>query len=248
MSRCASCICYDCHPARQLDQYRCRPRASAAAEEAAPASAAAPAAGAASSTDGGARAPPEVFKKLEDLDTHLRMVNSKVDDLLKFAKRFGPHLDKITDQLGLLDEKVDKAYSDSWHGQYNLEKQVEGVNREVTQVRTGVTEVIEEVSNVFHNVTQVRTAVLTLPSFLIAISEGNADREQAFYRAAAIVGNHADGEEWGSWNKQINAPEAAAESGEAAAESGASTTAVLDQEYIVPQFDEAEVLNIQNVL
>ena len=235
MSRCASCICYDCHPARQLDQCRCRPRPSAAAEEAAPAPAAAPAAGAGSSTDGGSRAPPEVFKKLEDLDTHLLMVNSKVDDLLKFAKRFGPHLDQITDQLGLLDEKVDKAYSDSWHGQYNLEKQVEGVNREVTRVRTGVTEVIEEVST-------VRTAVVT------AISEGNADREQAFYRAAAIVGNHADGEEWGSWNKQINAPEAAAESGEAAAESGASTTAVLDQEYIVPQFDEAEVLNIQNVL
>ena len=241
MSRCASCICYDCHPARQLDQCRCRPRASAEAEEAAPAPAAAPAAGAGSSTDGGARAPPEVFKKLEDLDTHLLMVNSKVDDLLKFAKRFGPHLDQITDQLGLLDEKVDKAYSYAWHGQYNLEKQVEGVNREVTQVRTGVTEVIEEVSNVFHNVTQVRTAVVT------AISEGNADREQAFYRAAAIVGNHADGEEWGPWNKQINAPEAAAESREAAAESGASTTAMLDQEYIVTQIDEAEVLNIQNI-
>ena len=231
MSRCASCICYECHPPRQLDQCRCRPRP---AEETAPAPAAAPAAGAGSSTNGGARAPPEVFKKLEDLDKHLLIVNSKVDDILSFAKRFGPHLDKITDQLGLLDEKVDKVYHHSWHGQYNLEKQVEKVNQEVRGVRTGLAEVIEEVST-------VRTAVVT------AISEGNADREQAFYRAAAIVGNHADGEEWGSWNKQINAPEAAAESGEAAAESGASTTAVLDQEYIVTQIDEAEVLNFQNI-
>ena len=162
--------------------------------------------------------------------------------MLTFASRFGNHLDRVQEQIADLDAKVEKVYGSTWQGQYNLENQVKVVRQDISQVKTSVTEVIGEVSTVFHNVTQVRTAVVT------AISEGNADREQAFYRAAAIVGNHADGEEWGSWNKQINAPEAAAESGEAAAESGASTTAVLDQEYIVPQFDEAEALNIQNVL
>ena len=144
--------------------------------------------------------------------------------MLTFATRFGKHLDHVQDQIEKLDAKVEKVYGSTWQGNFNLENQVEVVRRDIK-------EVIGEVSNVFHNVTQVRTDVAT------AINAGNADREQAFYAASALsamVGNHADGAEWGPWTKQSNAPDAAAES-------GASTeiTAALEQEYIVTQ-DEQE--------
>jgi len=144
--------------------------------------------------------------------------------MLTFASRFGNHLDRVQELIVDLDAKVEKVYGSTWQGQYNLENQVKVVRQDISQVKTSVTEVIGEVSNVFHNVTQVRTDVAT------AINAGNADREQAFYAASAMVTNHADGAGWGPWTKQSNAPDAAAES-------GASTeiTARLEQEYVVTQ-------------
>jgi len=157
--------------------------------------------------------------------------------MLTFASRFGNHLDLVEEKIADLDAKVEKVYGSTWQGQYNLENQVKVVRQDISQVKTSVTEVIGEVSNVFHNVTQVRTDVA------IAINAGNADREQAFYAASAMsamVGNHADGAEWGPWTKQSNAPDAAAES-------GASTeiTARLEQEYVVTQdAQEAPAANL----
>ena len=112
-----------------------------------------------------------------------------------------------------------------------------GVGHDTKQVKACVAEMKGDVATVFLNVSQVRDDVAK------AINAGNADREQAFYAASAMsamVGNHADGAEWGPWTKQSNAPDAAAES-------GASTeiTARLEQEYVVTQdAQEAPAANL----
>ena len=151
--------------------------------------------------------------------------------MLTFASRFGNHLDRVQEQIADLDAKVEKVYGSTWQGQYNLENQVKVVRQDISQVKTSVTEVIGEVSNVFHNVTQVRTDVAT------AINAGNADREQAFYAASAMIANHPDAtrQDWGPWPAiDANHPDAGAE-----ASAPTAPTAGIEADYVVTPQEEA---------
>ena len=122
-------------------------------------------------------------------------------------------------------------YNHAWHGQFNLEKQVEVVIRDTSQVKASVTDVISEVANLSHNVTQVRNDVTN------SINAGNADREQAFYAASAMVANHPDAtrQDWGPWPaSDANHPDAGAEAGAPTAR-----TAGIEADYVVTPQEEA---------
>ena len=113
----------------------------------------------------------------------------------------------------------------------NLEEQVKVVIRDTSQVKASVTYVISEVANLSHDVTQVRNDVTN------AINAGNADREQAFYAASAVIANHPDARaDWGPWPRasDANHPDAGAE-----ASAPTARTAGIEADYVVTPKEEA---------